>query len=277
MRHLRGSAPVFCKMYSPRKDDPPTSLPRTLTEDERQLVLDWAKTANSYSAFVSERRNDDPAIYRRIIVFRRDTNQHLYKIHTSSESPGWIMLSAARGDYIERFGTLRGALDYVEPVSLPKFATDRPIAKARPAAGRDLPRKGSKTGVALRILCWSCALAAMLVVSRWLSSHGDMADGSRSAEAIAEQVVQDSVSDPDSTQFRNVMAYRVGLDNERWVCGWFNAKATGGAYLGYRRFVVHVLLTDRSSSGEASTVRTHLLMSETEVPSLSYAWENYCR
>jgi hypothetical protein len=80
----------------------------------------------------------------------------------------------------------------------------------------------------------------MLVVSRWLSSHGDMADGSRSAEAIAEQVVQDSVSDPDSTQFRNVMAYRVGLDNERWVCGWFNAKATGGAYLGYRRFVVHV-------------------------------------
>ena len=95
-----------------------------------------------------------------------------------------------------------------------------------------------------------------------------MADVSRSAEATAEKLVQSGVSDPDSTQFRNVMAYRVGLESERWVCGWFNAKTPAGEFLGYRRFVVHVLLTDHAT-GDGSTVSTHLLISETEVPSLS--------
>lgn len=264
-------------MHVPRKDELPTISPRPLTDDERQLLLDWARLAKSYSAFVSERRSDDPAIYRRIVVFRRDTNQHLYRIHAGDNSNGWIMLSAAKGDVIERFPTLLTALNHIEPVTLTMRAADPVNVSGRSPARREPPARTSRPALALRIGCWLCALAAMLAVSRWLSSAGTITDGSRSAEAIAEQVVRDSVSDPDSTQFRNVTAYRVGLDSERWVCGWFNAKTASGEFLGYRRFVVHVLLTDRSSAGDRATVKTHLLTSETEVPGISYAWENYCR
>jgi hypothetical protein len=68
-----------------------------------------------------------------------------------------------------------------------------------------------------------------------------------------------------------------GPANERWVCGWFFAKNAAGESSGPRRFVVHVLLADGGSSGGDRAIRTHLLMSEAEVASLSSAWENYCR
>ena len=86
-------------------------------------------------------------------------------------------------------------------------------------------------------------MAGMLLVSRWLGAGGSFERGSRDAEAVAEQLVQDSVGDAD-TQFRNVMAYRAGPSNERWVCGWFYARSAGGETTGARRFVVHVLLAD---------------------------------
>jgi hypothetical protein len=267
----------FLKMDHQSKTALRTFPPRPLTEDERHVLLDWIKAAKGFSAFVSERRSDDPEIYRRIVVSRRATKQHLYLIHSPTDSARWIVFSAAKGEYVERFPTLRTALNYIEPVSLPIRVAEASSVQTDPATRRKRPLRHALASTRVRVVCWACALAAMLMVSRWLSWDGSVADGSRNAEAIAEQVVRDSVSDPDSTQFRNVMAYRVGFDNERWVCGWFNARNTGGEFFGYRRFVVHVLLTDRRSPDENSNIRTHLLLSETEVPGMTYAWENYCR
>lgn len=187
------------------------------------------------------------------------------------------MLSAVEGEYVERFPTLRAALNYIEPATYMPRVARSPSVDKESVARHQRPPRAARATVGSIILLWTCAIAAMLVVLRWLSSDGGIADGSRNAELVAEKVLQDSLGDPDGTQFRNVMAYRVGPDNERWVCGWFNAKNAAGEFLGYRHFVVHVLLTDRNSPGGSVNIRTHLLISETEVPSMSYVWENYCR
>ncbi len=256
---------------------PRTFPPRPLTDDERQLLLDWINAAKGFSAFVSERHTDDPAIYRRIVVSRRATKQHLYLIHPPKDSVYWIIHSTVSRGYVERFPTLRAALNHIEPITAPARVARSSRVDRAPKALREPARRGSQAALRLKVLCWVCAVAAMLVVLRWLGSDGGIADGSRKAEDLAENTLQDSIGDPDGTQFRNVMAYRVGPDNERWVCGWFSAKNAVGEIVGPRRFAVHVLLTDRHPSGESSGVKTHLLMSETEVPSLSYVWENYCR
>ena len=118
-------------------------------------------------------------------------------------------------------------------------------------------------------------MAGMLLVSRWLGSGGSFERGSRDAEAVAEQLVQDSVGDAD-TQFRNVMAYRAGPSNERWVCGWFYARSAGGETAPVPG-ALWCTCSWRTLSNGSPGIRTHLLTSETEVPSLSYAWGNYCR
>jgi hypothetical protein len=250
--------------------------PRPLTDDERLLLRGWNKAATRLSAFVSERATDDPAIYRRIVVSRRDTQQPLHLIHASTESAGWIMVAADGAGHFQRFPSLRAALDHLEPVAAPSHGPGPFVAgdsAQRPATPARARRAAIRVGI---IVGWLCALAGMLVVSRWLGSGGSIEIGSRDAEAAAEQLVQDSVGDA-GTQFRNVMAYRVGPPNERWVCGWFYTTNASGETIGARRFVVHVLLADHASSNGNSGIRTHLLTSETEVPSPSYAWENYCR
>ena len=46
-----------------------TFPPRPLNPDERALVDTWlSATCDVASAYVSERRSDDPALYRRIVV-----------------------------------------------------------------------------------------------------------------------------------------------------------------------------------------------------------------
>ncbi len=87
--------------------------PRPVTDGERQLLLDWIDTAEDFSAVVSERRSDDPAIYRRIVISRRATNRCLYFIHSPQHSDCWIMISAEDGQDVGRFPTLLAALNYI--------------------------------------------------------------------------------------------------------------------------------------------------------------------
>jgi len=251
-----------------------TSPPRPLTDDERRLLDDWVQAAQGFTAFISERRTDEPAIYRRIVISVRATRQHLYLIHAAAEPACLIMLCIATGEYAGRFPTLRAVLDYIEPVALPERRPVPPQLDKHPAVPRPQPVKPARAARRLGIVGWVCALAIMLVVARWLSRGNGIEYDSRNAEAVAEKLVQDRTGDPGGTQFRNVMAYMNGPANERWVCGWFFTKNAAGESSGPKRFVVHVLLADRGSSGD---VQGHLLMSETEVPSISYAWENYCR
>ena len=96
-----------------------TFPPRPLTDGERQLVIDWTQAAEEFSAFVSERRVDDPMIFRRIVVSRRRTKQHLYLIHSPIGQDCWIMVSATEGECVGRFPMLRAALDHLCPVMHP--------------------------------------------------------------------------------------------------------------------------------------------------------------
>jgi hypothetical protein len=254
-----------------------TSPPRPLTDDERLLLHDWIQAAQRFTAFVSERRTDEPAIYRRIVVSLRATRQHLYLIHAPAEPAGWIMLSIATGEYAGRFPTLRAALDYIEPVALPERRPVPPRPDKPPATPRPRPARPTRAARRLGIVGWACAVAIMLMGARWLSRGNGIEDDSRNAEAVAEKLLQDSIGNPDGTQFRNVMAYMTGPANERWVCGWFFTKNAAGESSGPKHVVVHVLLADRDPSSDGQGIRSHLLNSENEVPSISYAWNNYCR
>lgn len=96
-----------------------TFPPRPVTDGERQILRDWIRTTEDLSAYVSERRSDDPAIYRRIVVSRRATKQHLYLIHSPQGSDCWIVLSAVEAEDVGHFPTLRAALDHIRPAAPP--------------------------------------------------------------------------------------------------------------------------------------------------------------
>lgn len=95
------------------------SPPRLLTHEERLIVRAWAEASSVHSAFVSERRTDDPAIYRRIVVLRRVTKRQLYLVHCPQDSNCWIVQSAVERDNLGYFPTLRDALSFIRPVTMP--------------------------------------------------------------------------------------------------------------------------------------------------------------
>jgi hypothetical protein len=94
-----------------------TFPPRALTDWERETLRGWAEAVYGFTAFVAERRSDDPAIYRRIVITRR-TKQHAYTIYTPQGMDVWIVVSASEGEDIDSFPTLRAALEFVQPVSV---------------------------------------------------------------------------------------------------------------------------------------------------------------
>ncbi len=101
---------------------PMTFPPRPLTEGEREALRAWATDAEDVSAFVSERRSDEPTIYRRIVISRKSTGQRLYFIRPPQGNDPWIVLSATEGEDIARCPTLRAALNFVRPAKLPTVA-----------------------------------------------------------------------------------------------------------------------------------------------------------
>jgi hypothetical protein len=96
-----------------------TFPPRPLTHGEREILRAWATRADDVFAFVSERRSDDPTIYRRIVVSRLSTGQRLYLIRPPQGHDSWLVLSATEGEDIARCPTLRSALNFVRPVRTP--------------------------------------------------------------------------------------------------------------------------------------------------------------
>jgi hypothetical protein len=59
-----------------------TLPPRPLRLDEQELVVEWLAAAGDVAlAYVSERRTDDPAIYRRIVIIKDADSGPTYLIH----------------------------------------------------------------------------------------------------------------------------------------------------------------------------------------------------
>ena len=90
---------------------------RLLTPDERALAAEWIASAGDIAeAYVSSRRGDDPTFYRRIVVVTKPEEGPSHLIHAPCGRNNWIVFSLGRQTKVQRFSTLRAALNSVRPV-----------------------------------------------------------------------------------------------------------------------------------------------------------------
>src|SRR5579863_2277457 len=99
-----------------------TLPPRPLRPDERELVDAWLSAAGDVaSAYFCERRSDDPAMYRRIVISDGKDNSPSYLIHASAVVDAWITLNVRQPSTAQSFDSLRDALNSVRPVLLERW------------------------------------------------------------------------------------------------------------------------------------------------------------
>ena len=90
---------------------------RVMTKSERALVAEWiARAGDIGEAYVSSRRSDDPTIYHRIVVVTKPEEGPSHLIHAPCGRNNWIVFSLGRQTKVQRFRTLRTALNSVRPV-----------------------------------------------------------------------------------------------------------------------------------------------------------------
>jgi hypothetical protein len=90
---------------------------RPLTPEENALVEEWLAAAGDVaSAYVSNRRSDDPALFHRIIIAASPEDRPSHLVHAPSGRDLWIVFSLGRRTKIRRFKTLQAALNSIRPV-----------------------------------------------------------------------------------------------------------------------------------------------------------------
>lgn len=90
---------------------------RLLTPDEHALVAEWLAAAGDVAeAYVSNRRGDDPAYYRRVIIVTKPGEGASYLVHTPTGRPEWVVFFRGPNPQIDLFPTLRAALNSIRPV-----------------------------------------------------------------------------------------------------------------------------------------------------------------
>ena len=90
---------------------------RILTLAERALVAEWIACAGDIGeAYVSGRRDDDPALRNRVVIVTRPEDGPTHLVHAPTRRGIWIVLSLGHRTKIQRFSTLRAALNSVRPV-----------------------------------------------------------------------------------------------------------------------------------------------------------------
>jgi hypothetical protein len=92
----------------------PARLP---TPEEQALVAEWlAHAGDIAAAYVSNRRGDDPAHYRRIVIVTKPDEGPSHLVHAPSGRKKWIVFSLGRKSQIQNFPNLRAALNHIRPV-----------------------------------------------------------------------------------------------------------------------------------------------------------------
>jgi hypothetical protein len=90
---------------------------RPLTPDENGLVEEWLAGAGDVtSAYVSNRRSDDPALFHRIVIVADPGDGPSHLVHAPSGRDLWIVFTLGRRTRIRRFKTLRSALNSIRAV-----------------------------------------------------------------------------------------------------------------------------------------------------------------
>jgi len=104
--------------------------PRPLRPEERDLLAEWLAAAGDVSkAFVSSRRSDSSAIYRKIVISVELDGEPTYLIDTPAGTDLWIVVQCRPVPDAYQFDSLRDALNFIRPA-----LTDA----AAPAADSDL-------------------------------------------------------------------------------------------------------------------------------------------
>jgi hypothetical protein len=98
-----------------------TFPPRPISQWERAVLAEWFTATQREGlgiarAYVSERRGDDPMIVGRIVIVVRPSKEPLHLIYSPAESTFWVVSSAPAWGDLQRFRTLRAALNAIRPV-----------------------------------------------------------------------------------------------------------------------------------------------------------------
>lgn len=93
-----------------------TFPPRSLGDPERETVRKWlAGTTGISNAYASERRGDDPAHYRRIVVYETGRREPSYLVHCADGTDVWLLTRLDEQGKVYQFPSLRAALHAIRP------------------------------------------------------------------------------------------------------------------------------------------------------------------
>ena len=99
---------------------------RALTPAEHATVAEWLAAAGDISsAYVSDRRTDDPAMYRCVVIVTKPDDGPSHLIHAPDNENLWVVFAVGKGSKARTFPALRTALNSIRPV-LEEIVSDEP-------------------------------------------------------------------------------------------------------------------------------------------------------
>ncbi|HTI82457.1 MAG TPA: hypothetical protein VL614_18550 [Acetobacteraceae bacterium] len=111
-----------------------TFPPRSISQWERALVAEWFAATQRDGldvarAYVSERRGDDPRYLGKIAVVMQAKREPSFLVYSPRETAFWVMTEAPLWDRVQRFRTLRSALNSIRPaLEMPDAVSGSAIA-----------------------------------------------------------------------------------------------------------------------------------------------------
>lgn len=81
------------------------------------MLDEWVAAAGDIPlAYVSSRQRDDPVFKNRIVIVTDSTMRPSHLVHAPSSRNIWMVFSTGRRIKVQRFPTLRDALNSIRPV-----------------------------------------------------------------------------------------------------------------------------------------------------------------
>ena len=138
-----------------------TFPPRSLGDGERETVRQWrAGTTDIAAAYASERRGDDPAHYRRIVIVETGQQQPSFLVHCPEGTNAWLVTTLGDDRIVRIYDSLRAALNAIRPgLTEPDTETEDhrtrpdwmgPSSTAPTPVSGGPARTGAETAAALR-------------------------------------------------------------------------------------------------------------------------------
>jgi hypothetical protein len=105
-----------------------TFPPRGIGDGEREIVKQWlAETTDIAAAYASERRGDDPAHYRRIVIVEAGARKPGYLVHCPEGTDIWLLTVLGERESVRLFPNLRAALHAVRPIAGTQASAERKV------------------------------------------------------------------------------------------------------------------------------------------------------